>query len=261
MRSPRRTALITGASGGIGAELARLFAADGYDLILVARGGPALTELGDEVRARHGVSARVAIVDLAEPGAAERLWADVVGQDGSVDALVNNAGVGLYGPVAEQDRDALTRMLQLDVTAVTVLTRLALPGMLRRGWGRIMNVASVAAYQPGGARMAAYYAAKAFVLSLSRGLSRELAGTGVHVTVLSPGPTRTAFEQRAGAGRTALYRWVPAMSARDVARAGYRGVQRGRAVVIPGVLAKVLAFAGELPPRRMALEVNRWLLS
>lgn len=252
--------LITGASGGIGAELARLFAADGYELILAARGGPGLADLAGELRARRGVSVRVVLVDLAEPGAAERLWADVAGSDVIVDVLVNNAGVGLYGPVAEQDSAALRRMLELDVATVTMLTRLALPGMLRRGRGRILNVASVAAHQPGGPRMAAYYAAKSFVLSFSRGLSRELAGTGVSVTALSPGPTLTSFEERSGAGQAPLYRWIPAMSARAVAAAGYRGLLRGRPVVIPGLLAKLMAFAGELPPRRIALEVNRLLL-
>ncbi len=256
----RRTALITGASGGIGAALARLFAADGHNLILVARSGRALAELSDELRARHDVSVQLGLADLSRPGAAERLWAEEVGPDGGVDVLVNNAGVGLYGVVAEQDADALHRMLELNMLTVTTLTRLALPGMLRRGWGRILNVASVAAYQPGGPRMAAYYATKAYVLSFSRGLSRELSGTGVRVTVLSPGTTRTSFEERAGVARTLLYRWPRPMDPQVVARAAYRGLKRGRSVVIPGILNRLLAVAGELPPRRIALEVNRWML-
>lgn len=164
------TALVTGASGGIGAEIARLLAADGYDLILVARSRAALAELSDELRARHGIAVRVAPTDLSEPHAAERLWADVVGPNGVVDVLVNNAGVGRYGMFAEHDLKALQGMVDLNVAALTTLTRLALPGMLQRGKGRILNVASVVAYQPGGPGMAAYYATKAYVLALSKGL-------------------------------------------------------------------------------------------
>jgi short-subunit dehydrogenase len=255
-----KTALVTGASQGIGAELARLLAADGYDLILVARSGQALAELSDELGARHGVSVRVAVADLAQPHAAERLWADVVGPNGGVDVLINNAGAGLHGRLAEHDAAVLQRMVELNVSALTALTRLALTPMLQRGWGRVLNVASVTAYQPGGPGMAAYYATKAYVLALSKGVARELMGTGVSVTALCPGPTTTAFEERSGATGTALYRWVPQLSAAAVARAGYRGLMRGRAVVIPGLVAKLLAFAGELPPRRIALEVNRLLL-
>ena len=160
--------LITGASGGIGAELARLFAADGYELVLAARNLTALDALAAELRAARGVPVRTVRSDLSEPGAAERLWADAAGPDGTVDVLVNNAGVGVYGPVAEQDAEALTRMLELNVVALTALTRLALPGMLRRGSGKILNVGSVVGYQPGGPRLAAYYASKSYVLAFSR---------------------------------------------------------------------------------------------
>jgi short-subunit dehydrogenase len=256
----RLTALITGASGGIGAALARLFAADAYDLILVARSRPALAELADELRARHGVSVRAVRTDLAQPGAAERLWTDVVESDGGVDILVNNAGVGVYGPLAQADPRVLQGMVELNVATLTTLTRLALPPMLRRGSGRVLNVASLAAYQPGGPWMAAYYATKAYVLSFTKGLARELRGSGVSVTALSPGPTKTAFEERSGAARARMYRWGSGPSASAVARAGYRGLMRGRTVVVPGLLAKILAIAGELPPRRIALELNRLLL-
>ena len=146
------------------------------------------------------------------------------------------------------------------MTTLAVLTRLALPRMLARRSGRILNVASLAAYQPGGPGEAVYYATKAFVLSFSKGLSRELRGTGVSVTALCPGPTRTLFDERAGSRNTLLFKSGPVMSADVVARAGYRGMQRGSSVVIPGLLTKLLAFAGELPPRRIALEVNRLLL-
>jgi uncharacterized protein len=255
-----RTALVTGASSGIGRELARLLAADGHSVVLVGRREPELVRLAEELRAAHGVLVRVTVEDLSEPGAAEALWAELGSAGVTVDILLNNAGVGLYGPVARQDEGALRRMVQLNVGALTSLTRLALPGMLQRGWGRILNVASMVGYQPAGPWMAAYYASKAYVLSFSKGLATELRGTGVSLTALAPGVARTAFEEGLGAGGTALYRWVPAMSPISVARAGYRGMLRGRGVVIPGVVAKLLAFAGELPPRRLALEVNRLLL-
>ena len=257
----RPRVLITGASGGIGAELARLFASDGYELVLAARKLEALETLAAELRTASDVPVRTVRSDLSEPGAAELLWREAAGPDGTLDALVNNAGSGLYGLVADQVAGALTRMLEVNIVALTALTRLALPGMLRRGAGRILNVASVLAYQPGGPRMAAYYASKSYVLAFSRGLARELEGTGVTVTALSPGPLRTGFESSAGMPATRAYRWFGNSDPATVARAGYRAMRRGRAAVIPGWTTKLMAFAGELPPRRIALAVNRFLMA
>jgi short-subunit dehydrogenase len=254
-----RTALITGASNGIGLELARLFSADGHDLIIVGRDRERLEHVGAQLRAQHEISVRWESRDLSEPRAAFHLWADLMATDVAIDVLVNNAGVGLYGLLQEQDPEALERMLQLNMAALTTLTRLALPGMRQRRWGRILNVASVVGYQPGAPRMAAYYATKAYVLSLSKGLARELDGSGVSVTVLSPGPTETLFDDRSGADRNVLFKRLPKMTAAAVARAGYRGMKRQSTVVIPGLMTKALAFAGGLPPRRLALEVNRLL--
>jgi short-subunit dehydrogenase len=228
--------------------------------VLVARDLQQLEDLAMELRAKHGVSVQCHSRDLSRPQVASKLWAELANAGVTVDILVNNAGLGHYGLFEEQDPDALTGMVELNVATLTTLTRLALPGMLERRWGRILNVASVVAYQPGGPRMAAYYASKSYVLALSKGLARELAGTGVSVTALCPGPTKTAFEEQSGAVDTALYRWVPKLSAEAVARAGYRGMRRGSKVVLPGLMAKVLAIAGELPPRLIALEVNRFLL-
>lgn len=255
----KRTALVTGASRGIGLELARLLAADGHDLAIAARDRQTLERLAGELRAAHGVAVRWYATDLSRPRAATDLWADLEADGVRTDVLVNNAGFGLYGPLAQQDPDSLAGMLELNVAALTTLTRLALPGMLARRHGRILNLASLAAYQPGGPWMAAYYASKAYVLSFSRALAMELKHTGVSVTALCPGPTRTAFEQRSGAGSTPLYQGAK-MEAAAVALAGYRAMKRGAAVAIPGGVAKILAFAGELPPRRIALEVNRLLL-
>ena len=256
----RPTALITGASSGIGAELARLFAADSHNLVLVARRARQLEDLSAELRERDRVSVRVLARDLSEPASVGDLWDELMAARVQVDVLVNNAGVGLYGPVWEQDAVALDRMVRLNVAALTTLTRLALPSMVSRQSGKILNLASVVGYQPAGPGMAAYYATKAYVLSFSKGLALELKGSGVTVTALSPGVTASSFEARSGASGTRLYRWVPAMSAKAVALAGYHGMMRKKTVVIPGIIAKLFSLAGELPPRGIALEVNRWLL-
>ncbi len=254
------TALVTGASGGIGAELARVLASHRHDLILVARRLDALEALAGELRGQHGVSVHPLAADLSQPGAADALWTEA-SADSSVDVLINNAGAGLHGPLCEQDARALVATLELNVVALTSLTRHALPGMLERRRGRVLNVSSVVAFQPGGAGMAAYYAAKAFVLSFTRGLAIELRGSGVTATALCPGPTRSSFEKDSGAGRTRLYRWFPGVSAQAVAEAGYRGMMSGRRVVIPGLLSKLVALAGGIPPPRLGLEVNRFLLT
>jgi short-subunit dehydrogenase len=253
-------ALVTGASRGIGFELARLLAADGHDLVLVSRSPGELEKAGATLVEQYDVAVRSIPVDLSRPGEVLNMWRGLERGGITIDVLVNNAGSGLYGPLAEQDRDALSAMLELNVVALTMLTRLALPGMLERRRGRILNVGSVTGYQPGGPRMAGYYASKSYVLSFSKGVSREVAGTGVTVTVLCPPTTRTAFEERSGAKRSVLYSRLPVASPESVARAGYRGMKRGARVVLPGLSTKILAFAGELPPRRIALEVNRLLL-
>jgi uncharacterized protein len=256
----RPTAVVTGASSGIGLELARLLAAGGHDLLLVARSAERLDHLARELRDRHGIQVESRSRDLADPGAARELWQELVDDGVAVSTLVNNAGIGLQGTFGEQDVDAINRVVTLNVTALTTLTRLAVAEMLARRTGRILNVASIVAYQPGGPQEAVYYGTKAFVLSFSKGLACELRGTGVTLTTLCPGPTKTSFDVTAGATETPLYKWMPSMTAAAVARAGYRGMMRGSTIVIPGIAAKVLAVAGELPPRRLALEVNRLLL-
>ena len=246
------TALITGASSGIGLELARLLAANGHRLIIVARDSERLKTVAEQLESDHSVPVTWHAKDLSEPGAADELWATIDQSGDSVGILVNNAGIGLYGPFQDQSVDEARRMQMINVVALTTLTRLALPGMLARHSGRILNVASMVGYQPGGPRMAVYYATKSYVLSFSKGLARELDGSGVSVTALSPGLVKSSFEERSGAQATRLYSLFPQMTARAVAAAGYRGMMRGRKVVIPGVVAKVISFAGELPPRRVA---------
>ncbi|HZC76160.1 MAG TPA: SDR family oxidoreductase, partial [Ktedonobacterales bacterium] len=190
------TALVTGASSGIGEELARLFARDGYDLVLVARGKTQLEALAAELRQRHGVSLTVLATDLAQPAAAQAIYDELTRAGITVDVLVNNAGYATYGSFTEIPAETELAMLQVNMAALTHLCKLFLPPMVRRGSGRVLNVASTAAFQPG-PLMAAYYASKAYVLSLSEALANELRGTGVTVTALCPGPTRSGFQSRA----------------------------------------------------------------
>ena len=196
-------ALITGASGGIGEDLARLIAAGGRDVVLLARSAAKLQALADELTRSHRVSSTVVAMDLSAPGAADEVARTLAERRISIDMLVNNAGFGTLGEFAREDPVEQSRMLQVNVVALTMLTRFLLPGMLERRRGRILNVASTAAFQPGPV-MAVYYASKAYVLSLSLALTEETAGTGVTVTCLCPGPTRTGFQERAQMGKSRL---------------------------------------------------------
>lgn len=259
-RSTQRTALVTGASSGIGLELARLLAADGVDLVLVGRNGARLDEVARDLEAKHPVRVRWEAIDLSAPHASGELWAKLERAGIAIDILINNAGSGLYGNLDEQNVEDLQAMLQVNIVALTTLTRLALPGMKARRWGRILNMGSLVGYQAAGPRMAGYYASKAYVVSFSKGLARELTGSGVSVTVVSPGLTESSFEERSGASRAWMYQVLPKMSAAAVARAGYAAMKRQATAAIPGLLTKLLAIAGELPPRRVGVEVNRFLL-
>ena len=249
------TALVTGASGGIGEELARLFAADGHDLVLLARSRDKLARLSEELEGKHGVGARVVASDLARPEAPREVFEELKSAGVTVDALVNNAGFGSYGLFAETDLKSELDMLQVNVVALTHLTKLFLPGMIARRRGYVMNVASTAAFQPG-PLMAVYYASKAYVLSLSEALSNECEGTGVVVSALCPGPTETGFVAAAGMGDSKLFDRA-VMDARTVAVEGYRGLFAGRAIVIPGLRNNLLARSIGLFPRGLVTKVVR----
>jgi short-subunit dehydrogenase len=254
----KHTALVTGASGGIGLELARLFANDGQDLVLVARSEGKLREIGEQLEAAHGVAATVAATDLSKPNAARDLVEALRAASIEVDVLVNNAGFGLSGPFLDNDPQAQLGMLQVNVVAVTELTRLLLPPMVARRSGRILNVASTAAFAPG--PLAAVYAAtKAYVLSFSEAIGEELRHSGVTVTALCPGPTQSGFSAAAGAGSTRLYGKQKLMSSADVARAGYQGLNGGRRVVVTGVRNKLLVQSVRTSPRRVVTMVGRRL--
>ncbi|HEX8503590.1 MAG TPA: SDR family oxidoreductase [Pyrinomonadaceae bacterium] len=255
MSETKMTALVTGASGGIGEELARLFAADGHSLVLVARSRDKLARLADELKDKHGVAARVVAADLARAESPREIFEELEGAGLRVDALVNNAGVGSYGPFAETDLKSELDLLQINVVALTHLTKLFLPGMLARRRGYVMNVASTASFQPG-PLMAVYYASKAYVLSFSEALTNECGGTGVRVSALCPGPTETGFVAAAGMGDSKLFDRA-VMDARTVAAAGYRGLLAGRAVVIPGFRNNLLARSIGLFPRGLVTKVVR----
>ena len=253
----RPLAVVTGASAGIGRELADILAREGHDLVLVARREGELKALADELQQRHGAASTVAAVDLSQPDAADQVLA-AVGVDTAVDVLVNNAGFGGHGAFAERPRADELRMLAVNVTALTDLTRVLLPGMVTRGRGRILNVGSTAAFQPG-PFMAVYYATKAYVLSFSQAIAEETRGTGVTVTCLCPGVTTTEFQQVAGVENVPLTQGPLSMTARAVAEAAYAGMMRGRLIVIPGVHNKLGAQATRLAPRQVMLKVVRRL--
>jgi short-subunit dehydrogenase len=238
---PRAATLITGASAGLGVEFARLCARRGNELILVARRRDRLDALAAELGNAH-----VIVADLAAPGAAARLIGDVEALGLEVETLVNNAGFGMAGAFAEADLGRQTEMIDLNVRVLTELCGLALPGMLARRRGFILNVASTAAFQPG-PYMAVYYATKAYVLSLSEALHQETKGSGVHVTALCPGPTATEFFAVAGAADGRLAKMATAAAA--VAQAGLDGLASNRAVVVPGLINKATAQSSRFLPR------------
>jgi short-subunit dehydrogenase len=251
----RGLALVTGASSGIGWEIAKLLAADSYDLALVAR-GKKLPSLARELEAGFSVRASVVAADLSRPDAATRVLAEVGKLGAPLDVLVNCAGLGTHGKFAESDLARELESIAVNVTALTALTKGVLPAMVERRSGRILNVASTAAFQPG-PLMAVYYATKAYVLSFSEAIANELDGTGVTVTTLCPGPTETEFQKRAGVENTALFRGPLVMDARAVAQAGYAGMQKGRRLVIPGAMNRVMATAVRFAPRRMVTALAR----
>jgi len=257
----KKTAVITGASSGIGLEMACLFAADGYDLILTARRVERLQQLADELIKDHGIAVRIIQMDIAQPFAGDALWQAISDINPDIEVLVNNAGFGDSGDFAEEPPESIERMIHLNISTLTSLTRHALPGMIARKRGKILNVASLAGFLPGGPGMSVYYATKSYVLSFSRGIRRELYGTGVGVTALCPGATRTEFETTAKAQNTLLFKWTKPMEASAVARAGYQGMRRGCGVVIPGLLNKFMAIGAGFSPTAIVLEFNRYLLS
>lgn len=249
-----KTVLITGASGGLGLEFARLFAADHWNVALVARSA-SLTETAEEIARKYSIQATPILCDLAVPGAANQVIADLKDRGITVfEALVNNAGFATYGEFVELDLQRELELIQLNCSALVHLSGLLLPAMKARRAGKILNVASTAAFAPG-PLMANYYASKAFVVSFSQALNTELAGTGVTVTAFCPGATDTGFQQRAAMTDSKLLVGVKLPSAAKVAKVGYDAMMRGQNIIIQGSQGVTVNILSRLLPRSLASQL------
>jgi uncharacterized protein len=257
----RPLALVTGASSGIGANLARELAKDGHDLILSARRVEPMRALADELKA-IGANSTIIAADLSKSGAAAALVRDIEAQGLAVDVLINAAGLGANGRFDASDSLRVSEMLQVNVVALTELTRMLLPPMVSRHKGKVMLVASTAGFQPG-PQMAVYCASKAYVLSFGEAIAYELQGSGVTVTTLCPGATDTEFARVAHVGGSALFRGAlfPVMKPSEVARIGYQGLKAGRGVVITGLVKKIMAASSRLSPTPVSLRIANWMMS
>jgi short-subunit dehydrogenase len=253
----RGTLLITGASGGIGYELARIFARDGYDLVLVARSAEKLGQVARELQA-SGVWVKTIALDLASAHAAKFLFDQLQSASIAIDILINNAGFGAFGEFAQMEEKEIVGQIELNISALTQLTRFFLPGMLQRRRGRIMNVASTAGFQAG-PLMAVYYATKAYVISFSEAIANEVQGSGVTVTCFCPGATHTGFAERAGNDKSRLFKKLGAMSAERVAWDGYRALMSGRTLAISGVQNWLVAESVRFAPRKVVTAISRWV--
>ncbi|MEO5580912.1 MAG: SDR family oxidoreductase, partial [Gemmatimonadaceae bacterium] len=254
----RTTALITGASMGIGLELARQFAMHGHDLILVARHRDLLEAVARKFEGEHGISAHVIVADLADPEAPQSLFDEVRAANLEVDFLVNNAGFGLGGEFSDTDIARELDMIQVNIAAVTHLTKLFLPQMLKRRTGRIMQVASIAAFQPG-PWMSVYYASKAYLLSFSQALSEELRNSGITVTALCPGPTATNFAETAHMSNSTPFARGLVATAEGVAKYGYAAMMRGERIAITSFRDRLLMQAERIMPRATVTRIVRLL--
>jgi short-subunit dehydrogenase len=249
----RKTALITGASGGIGKAIAEQFARDDIDLVITARSVDTLQSLSAAWSTKHDVKVTVLASDLAQPGAAQVLADTLLSQGIVIDYLVNNAGYGMYGIFRDSHLEDELAMMTINMTSLTVLTKRFLPHIIERK-GKIMNVASTAAFEPG-PYMAVYYATKAYVLSFTEALASELEDTGVTVTALCPGPTRSGFQDKAAMNNSALVKGKKLPTADEVGQAGYRAMMAGKRVFVPGFMNKLLVQAIRFLPRSMVTAI------
>jgi uncharacterized protein len=250
------TALITGASGGIGLELAKLFAADGNNLILVARSENKLKELAAQLEQQYKIVAHVLAKDLANYHTAKEIADWCSNNKITVDYLVNNAGFGDFGFFHESDWAKQEQMINLNITTLTYLTHLFLPGMVQRKTGKVLNVASSAAFQPG-PTMSVYYATKAYVLHFSEAIANELNGTGVTVTAFCPGAFESGFQAAAAMEESKLVKGKKLPSSLEIATYGYRQMQKGKMVAIPGLMNKIMANSVRFSPRWLVLKMVR----
>jgi uncharacterized protein len=255
----RPMTVVTGASEGIGLALARRFAAAGHDVLLVARRAEPLSQAAGGIRTGFKVDAVALPVDITSPQAIPSIEAELARQHAYADVLINDAGMGLAGPLHQNSPEAVMGLIDLNVRALTALTRHFLPGMRTRGRGGILNVASLGGYAPG-PYQAVYYASKAYVLSLTEALAAESAGEGVRICALAPGPVATAFHHRMGAASSLYVRMLPLASAAAVARMGYLGFAMGWRVTVVGILDPIMLLAMRVLPHRILIPFIAFLL-
>jgi uncharacterized protein len=251
-----KTALITGASSGIGLELARIFASKGINLIIVSRNVIELSRLKSELLEKYKIYVEEIVKDLSVPGSAKQVYDEVQSLSFDVDYLVNNAGFGDYGLFHKSDWDKQERMIILNMLSLTQLTYLFLPGMLKRKSGKIMNVASTAAFQPG-PLMSVYYATKAYVLSFSEAIANELEGTGVTVTALCPGPTKSGFQKAANVEHSKMLSGDSIPTSEKVAKYAFNAMMKGKRVAVQGLVNKELTFLSRRAPKKFILNTVR----
>lgn len=254
-----KTAIITGASSGIGFALANIFARHEHGLVLVARNPERLQRAKAKLENRYGIMAHAISADLTKPVAPTEIFQAIQSAGVQIDVLVNNAGFAEYGAFHETDRQRELDIIALNVTALTELTHMFLQPMIRRRAGKVLNVASTAAFQPG-PLMAVYYASKSYVLSFSEAIRNELGPLGIDVTALCPGPTETEFFEKQPTLLESRLLLAGTMSAEEVAEIGYEGLMRGKAIVIPGARNKVLAWSTRLAPRSLVVKISGWTL-
>jgi short-subunit dehydrogenase len=257
MNQSTETVLITGASSGIGLELAKCFAADRSDLVLIARNRDALETLSGQLKERYGIKVHILPADLSLPETSRRIFRELVSRDISVDILVNNAGFGLHGDFVKLPLARQLEIIHVNIVALTELTGLFLPGMIQRGRGGVLNVGSVAGFLPG-PYLTVYYASKAFVQSFTEALAAETSGTGIIISVLCPGPTESNFGIVARGGAPRQHERAK-MSALTVARIGHRKFRSGKTIVIPGIANRLLVFLPRIVSRSFArMAVKRY---
>jgi uncharacterized protein len=251
-------ALITGASSGIGYELAKLFAASKINLVLVARSEEKLNALAVELKEEFAIEVHVVAKDLSNYNAALEIFDFCKSSDKKISYLVNNAGFGDYGAFVKSDWKKQAQMINLNITALTYLTRLFLPDMIKAGQGKVMNVASIAAFQPG-PLMAVYFATKAYVLHFSEAIANEIEGSGVTVTVLCPGPTESGFKDAASINNGSLFKQNKIPTSAEVARYGYKAMMKGKKVAIHGTKNYIMANSVRFTPRSLVTKIVRWM--
>ena len=250
----KRTALITGGSKGIGLELAKLHAKNGDDLILVARSEEKLEEIKNDLEEKFGIKVYIIIKDLSVISSSSELYEEIREKKLNVDYLINNAGFGNFGEFSETNWEKELSMINLNITALTHLTKLFLKDMLLKGSGKIMNVASTAAFQPG-PRMAVYYASKAYVLHFTEAIAQEAGGTNISVTAFCPGATDTEFQEISKMKKTKLVSMIDLEDARPVAEYGYKSMMEGKKIAVPGILHKISSKAYRFLPRNIITKI------